>query len=97
MDKGLGGDKQMKFVGVGPHLAPEGFAFYGVKIRVDATEITTLDEKVDKNATPVAATDYTWENDDDLLAGEFIQFDHWVTSITLKNSTDSIWAYCVKE
>lgn len=96
MDKNLGGTRQEKYDGVGPHIPPVGFAFYGVKIRTDATEIVSLDEYSSLAATSkVTVTDKTWENDPDLLSGEFINFEHLVTSITLNAAGDSIWAYCV--
>jgi hypothetical protein len=96
MDKNLGGSRQEKYNGVGPHIPPEGFAFYGIKIRVDSTEIVSLDEQVSASVTDkVTVVNKTWENASDLLAQEFINFEHPVVSITLKNAGDSIWAYCV--
>lgn len=96
MDRNLGGSRQEKYDGVGPHIPPVGFAFYGIKLRTDATEITSLDEYSSLDtASKVTVTDKTWENDADLLAGEFINFEYLVTSITLNAAGDSIWAYCV--
>lgn len=96
MDKNLGGVRQEKYNGVGPHIPPVGFAFYGVKIRTDATNIVSIDEcrsaaLIDK----ATVTDKTWENVSDLLTGEFINFEHPVVSITLNAAGDSIWAYCI--
>jgi len=97
MDKLLGGTRQEKYNGVGPHIPPVGFAFYGIKIRADDTEITSLDEY--QSLAPADkvedVTDKTWENVSDLVTGEFINFEFLVASITLKNSGDSIWAYCI--
>jgi hypothetical protein len=96
-NKLLGGSRQEKYNGVGPHIAPEGFAFYGIKIRTAATEIVSLDEYrslaiSDKVENVI---NKSWENVNDLLDGEFINFEYLVASITLKNVGDSIWAYCV--
>jgi len=89
-----GGARQEYYIGVGPHVPPAGFAFYGITIRVTATTIASISEKQFSNAAAVAITDKTWEGKTDLQPFEYINFEFPVTSITLTNATDSIFAYC---
>jgi hypothetical protein len=93
----LGGSRQELYTGVGAHTPPSGFAFYGIKVRVAAstTLIASLSEKRSKNAVAVVVTNKTWEGTVGLVEGDFINFEYPVTSITLTNATDSIWAYCI--
>jgi hypothetical protein len=95
MDKLLGGKKQILHTGSTEWTAPDGFAAYGIGIRVDATEIATLDElRSGRDKAATANTGYSWMGVATLLAGESIIFEHPVTAITLTNATDSIWIYC---
>lgn len=91
----LGGARQKLCTGASAHTPPEGFKFYAIDIRVDATEITTLDEVRKKGEAAVTVTDKSWENVSELLAEDYIHFEFPVSSITLKNATDSFWGYCI--
>lgn len=92
--KMLGGARQEYYIGVGPHVAPSGFSFFGIKIRIAATTIASISEKQSKDKDAVAVTSKSWEGKTDFEANEFIYFEFPVTSITLTNAGDSIWAYC---
>jgi hypothetical protein len=94
-EKLLGGARQEYYIGVGPHVPPTGFAFYGINIRVAATTIASISEKQSPEKAAVAITNKTWEGKTDLQPNEFINFEFPVTSITLTNAGDSIWAYCL--
>lgn len=89
----LGGSKQVLHTGTAAWTAPAGFAAFALECRVDAVHIDTLSEIKQKGVAAAAVTTYTWENVDVLLTGEQILFDFPVTSITLKNATDSIWLF----
>jgi len=94
ISKIAGEGRQILHTGVGEWTAPTGYQAYGVKIRVNATRIDTLDEITTGGGTAAAKTDYTWEGVDTLLAGETINFEYPVTAITLHGAADSIWIYC---
>lgn len=90
----LGGARQEYYIGVGPHVPPAGFAFYAIKIRIAATTIASINERRSKDKAAVTLTNRTWEGKTDLAVNETITFEFPVTSITLTNAGDSIWAYC---
>ena len=91
----LGGARQEFYRGAGPHTPPAGFAFYAITVRVAATNIASLNEVRKKGDTAVTVTTKTWQGHAYLLDGDYIHFEFPVTSITLTNAGDSIFAYCI--
>ena len=82
-------------VGQGRTPPPAGFAFYAITVRVAATNIASLNEVRKKGDTAVTVTTKTWQGHAYLLDGDYIHFEFPVTSITLTNAADSIFAYCI--
>ena len=88
----LGCTRQVLLTGSGQQFIPGGMQCWGIAMRVDATEITTVTEN--KNGSPNVVTNYSWESVTTLLAGDFIMLETPITDLTLTNATDSIWCYC---
>jgi hypothetical protein len=91
-DKLLGNRTQL-VTGAGAHAIDAGYCAYCGKIRVDATEITSITENAVSGATGTAVTTLSWENVATLLKDDYISFENPIDSISLKNAADSMMLY----
>jgi uncharacterized repeat protein (TIGR02059 family) len=73
-------------------LIPAGYQCFGIGIRVDATDISTITENL--LGAPNVVTSYSWEGVATLLAGDFIILENPITQFALANASDSVWCYC---
>lgn len=92
LSKLTGGSRQELVVGSTEFVCPAGFAAFACRVRVDGTDIATLDEVRTKGTAAVEVTTKTWQNVA-LAAGDEIFFEYPVTAITLTNATDSVFLY----
>ncbi len=80
-------------VGIGPTAVKTGYQAYGAMVRVDNTQIMSVNKiETDTNASGVV-TDESWQAKDLKASIDYIPFEDPITSITLASAAHSVMLF----